>query len=183
MPAVSVRGLSKGYGVSLGRPGRRFLRRAGEVFALLGPNGAGSTTTVEILEGFRQRDRGEVSVLGFDPAAASTSRGSGERIGVVLQELAVEPFLSVRQALARSAGDHPSPLPVEEVLHLLGLSRRLETGSRHSREASSAVSTSGWASSAIPSCCSWTSPRPALTPRHGEVPGTSCGASRAEAPR
>src|SRR5579862_4025706 len=121
VPAVSVRGLTKAYGSSLAVDGVEFAVEHGEVFALLGPNGAGKTTTVEILEGFRSRDRGEVSVLGFDPAVSSTSRALRERIGVVLQELAVEPFLTVRQALARAASYYPVPRPVEEVLGLVGL--------------------------------------------------------------
>ena len=67
---MRVRGLVKRYA---GRPavdGIDLDIRAGEIFALLGPNGAGKSTTVEILEGFRSRDAGEVSVLGHDPAAA-----------------------------------------------------------------------------------------------------------------
>jgi ABC-2 type transport system ATP-binding protein len=121
VPAVSVRGLTKAYGSARAVDGVEFAVESGEVFALLGPNGAGKTTTVEILEGFRSRDRGEVSVLGFDPAASSTSRALRERIGVVLQELAVEPFLTVRQALARAASYYPAPRPVAEVLALVGL--------------------------------------------------------------
>jgi ABC-2 type transport system ATP-binding protein len=121
VPAVSVRGLTKAYGSARAVDGVEFAVEPGEVFALLGPNGAGKTTTVEILEGFRSRDRGEVSVLGFDPAVSSTSRALRERIGVVLQELAVEPFLTVRQALARAASYYPAPRPVEEVLALVGL--------------------------------------------------------------
>lgn len=124
MPAVSVRHLSKRYGSVDAVSDIEFSVEPGEVLALLGPNGAGKTTTVEILEGFRQRDRGEVEVLGFDPAEASTSRSFRERIGVVLQELAVEPFLSVRQALDRSAGYYPSPRPVGEVLKLVGLEEK-----------------------------------------------------------
>jgi len=98
----------------------------GEVFALLGPNGAGKTTIIEILEGFRKRDHGHVVVLGYDPADATTSRQLRERMGVVLQELAVEPFLSVRQALTRNAGYYPNPRPVDEVLGLVGLAEKAD---------------------------------------------------------
>ncbi|MGC8481572.1 MAG: ABC transporter ATP-binding protein, partial [Acidimicrobiales bacterium] len=76
---------------------------------------------LEILEGFRSRDMGTVEVLGFDPSDRSTSLALHQRIGVVLQELAVEPFLNVRQALERSAGYYPHPRPVDEVLRLVGL--------------------------------------------------------------
>ena len=93
----------------------------GEVYALLGPNGAGKTTTVEILEGFTPRDSGRVAVLGLDPADRSNEQRLRQRMGVVLQELAVEPFLTVRQALERNAGYYPNPRPVAEILDLVGL--------------------------------------------------------------
>jgi len=93
----------------------------GEVFALLGPNGAGKTTTIEILEGFRARDGGTVEVLGVDPGERRTQRWLRDRLGVVLQELAVEPYLTVRQVLTRNAGFYPSPRPVSEVIDLIGL--------------------------------------------------------------
>jgi len=114
--AVSVEYLSKSYGEIDAVNDVAFEVRHGEVFALLGPNGAGKTTTIEILEGFRRRDRGRVEVLGYDPADAATSRQFREHLGVVLQELAVEPFLSVRQALTRNAGYYPRPGSVDEVL-------------------------------------------------------------------
>ena len=104
MPAVSVEHLAKSYQGTEAVRDVAFEVNEGEVFALLGPNGAGKTTIIEILEGFRKRDRGHVFVLGYDPADAATSRQLRERMGVVLQELAVEPFLSVRQALTRNAG-------------------------------------------------------------------------------
>ncbi len=121
MPAVVVEGLCKRYAQVDAVIDVSFEVKAGEVFALLGPNGAGKTSTVEILEGFRKRDRGRVEVLGFDPADASTSRMLRERMGVVLQELAVEPFLSVRRVLERNAGYYPHPRPVDEVIELVGL--------------------------------------------------------------
>ena len=98
----------------------------GEVFALLGPNGAGKTTTIEILEGFRNRTGGEVATLGVDPADRSTQRWLRSRIGVVLQELAVEPFYTVRQVLSRNAGYYPSPRPVDEVIELIGLKEKAD---------------------------------------------------------
>ena len=121
MAAVSVEHLSKRYGETDAVDDVTFEVHHGEVFALLGPNGAGKTTTIEILEGFRTRDGGRVEVLGYDPADRTTSRQLRERLGVVLQELAVEPFLSVRQALTRNAGYYPRPRPVDEVLELVGL--------------------------------------------------------------
>jgi ABC-2 type transport system ATP-binding protein len=97
------------------------------VFALLGPNGAGKTTCVEILEGFRARSRGRVETLGVDPADTSTQRWLRARIGVVLQELAIEPYYSVRQVLNRNAGYYPNPRPVEEVIDLIGLGEKADS--------------------------------------------------------
>ncbi len=125
-PAVSVRGLAKSYGAKQAVVDVTFEVERGEVFALLGPNGAGKTTTIEILEGFRQRSAGEVETLGVDPAAVATQRWLRSRIGVVLQELAVEPFYSVRQVLTRNAGFYPSPRPVDEVIGLVGLTDKAE---------------------------------------------------------
>jgi ABC-2 type transport system ATP-binding protein len=98
----------------------------GEVFALLGPNGAGKTTTIEILEGFRERDAGDVRVLGIDPSDRHSGQRLRSQLGVVLQELAVEPFLSVRQVLARNAGYYPAPRPVGEVIELVGLGEKAD---------------------------------------------------------
>ena len=93
--------------------------RAGEVFAFLGPNGAGKTTTVEILEGYRGRDGGEVAVLGEDPRHAD--RAWRERIGIVLQSCRLDPYLTVRESLALYAGYYSSPRPIEETIELVGL--------------------------------------------------------------
>jgi ABC-2 type transport system ATP-binding protein len=120
-PVVAVEGLVKSYGDLRAVVDVNFEVDRGEVFALLGPNGAGKTTTIEILEGFRSRDQGKVQVLGFDPADRRTSRQMREQLGVVLQELAVEPYLSVRRVLMRQAGYFPRPRPVDEVLELVGL--------------------------------------------------------------
>jgi ABC-2 type transport system ATP-binding protein len=124
MPAVFVEGLRKSYGHFEAVKDISFEVGAGEVFALLGPNGAGKTTTIEILEGFRRRDAGVVEVLGLDPEAGSTDRRLRERIGIVLQELAVEPLLTVREVLARSAGYYPRPRPVNDVIERVGLGEK-----------------------------------------------------------
>ncbi len=124
MPAVSVERLSKSYGDTVAVRDVSFEVEKGEVFALLGPNGAGKTTTVEILEGFRTRTGGRVQTLGVDPAEHSTQRWLRTRIGVVLQELAVEPYYSVRQVLSRNAGYYPNPRPVDEVIELIGLTEK-----------------------------------------------------------
>jgi ABC-2 type transport system ATP-binding protein len=125
--AIRVTDLVKTYDGTRAVDGVNFEVDQGEVFALLGPNGAGKTTTVEILEGFRERDSGRVEVLGLDPADRSSSQALRERMGVVLQELAVEPFLSVRQVLDRNAGYYPRARPVEEVLQLVGLAAKADS--------------------------------------------------------
>jgi ABC-2 type transport system ATP-binding protein len=124
--AISVRHLAKSYGEHAAVRDVSFEVEKGEVFALLGPNGAGKTTTVEILEGFRDRTGGEVETLGVDPARRDTQRWLRTRIGVVLQELAVEPYYTVRQVLSRNAGYYPSPRPVDEVIEMIGLKEKAD---------------------------------------------------------
>jgi ABC-2 type transport system ATP-binding protein len=96
----------------------------GEIFALLGPNGAGKTTTVEILEGYRTRDAGEVRVLGHDPATEDPAHKA--RIGVVLQSTGVDPYLTVAETLELFGGYYPNPRPPEEILRLVGLSDKAD---------------------------------------------------------
>jgi ABC-2 type transport system ATP-binding protein len=118
--------MSKSYGDTVAVRDVSFEVQRGEVFALLGPNGAGKTTTVEILEGFRERSGGHVQTLGVDPADRSTQRWLRTQIGVVLQELAVEPYYTVRQVLSRNAGYYPNPRPVDQVVELIGLSEKAD---------------------------------------------------------
>jgi len=119
--AVVVEELSKNYGAVRAAREVSFTVETGEIFALLGPNGAGKTTTLEILEGFRRRDGGRAEVLGMDPGDRSTERTLRERIGVVLQDIAVEPYLTVRETVARNAGYYASPRDVDEVISLVDL--------------------------------------------------------------
>ena len=102
MKAISVRGLQKAYGDLAAVRGIDFDIEEGEVFGLLGPNGAGKTTTVEILEGYRSRDAGEVTVLGHDPQDPGPE--FRERIGVVLQQSELWPNLTVRETHRVFAG-------------------------------------------------------------------------------
>jgi ABC-2 type transport system ATP-binding protein len=122
--AITVAGLRKSYGPIEAVKGISFEVAPGEVFALLGPNGAGKTTTVEILEGYRRRDAGAVSVLGTDPARGGVRLR--ERIGIVLQECGIEELLTVGEVLDRQAGYYPVPRPVEEVIGLVGLDDKVE---------------------------------------------------------
>jgi ABC-2 type transport system ATP-binding protein len=119
--AIEVDGLCKSYGRVLAVRDVGFTVRPGEIVALLGPNGAGKTTTLEILEGFRTPDAGTARVLGLDPGDRASSRELRERTGVVLQDIAVEPYLTVRETIARSAGYYPAPRGVTEVIGLVGL--------------------------------------------------------------
>jgi ABC-2 type transport system ATP-binding protein len=124
MPTVSIKGLRKSYGSIRAVDDVSLDVEPGEVFALLGPNGAGKSTVIEILEGFLHRDGGDVEVLGVDPGNRHQQRWLRTRIGVVLQELAVEPFFTVRQVLERNAGFYPAPRPIDEVIDLVGLSEK-----------------------------------------------------------
>jgi ABC-2 type transport system ATP-binding protein len=133
--AISVRGLRKSYGALEAVRGIDFDVARGEVFGLLGPNGAGKTTTVEILEGYRKRDAGEVAVLDADPAVAGSDWR--ERIGVVLQSSAMYETLTVAETLRLFGGYYERPRPVDEVVELVGLQekrddrvRRLSGGQR-----------------------------------------------------
>src|ERR1700685_105451 len=99
--AVEVSGLRKSYGRVHAVRDVGFTVGYGEIVALLGPNGAGKSTTLEILEGFRQRDGGQAEVLGLDPGDKATARELRERTGVVLQDIAVEPYLTVAETIAR----------------------------------------------------------------------------------
>ncbi len=122
MSAIAVSDLRKAYGQREVLHGLSFTVETGEVFALLGPNGAGKTTTVEILEGYRRRDGGDVHVLGEDPARGG--RSFKARIGIVLQSSAVYQLLSVREIVALFAGYYPRPRPPDEVIELVGLAEK-----------------------------------------------------------
>jgi ABC-2 type transport system ATP-binding protein len=120
--AVEVVDLRRSYGPVQAVRGITFQVEEGEVFALLGPNGAGKTTTVEILEGFRKRDSGRVSVLGFDPATGD--RRLKEQMGVVLQTSGVDPYLTVGETIDMFRGYYPRPRSRDEVIKLVGLEEK-----------------------------------------------------------
>lgn len=122
--ALRVDNLRKSYGKLKAVDDITFAVERGEIFALLGPNGAGKTTSIEVFEGFLQRDGGVVEVLGVDPGERQHLRWLRERIGVVLQELAVESFFTVRQVLERNAGFYPNPRAIDEVIELVGLAEK-----------------------------------------------------------
>ncbi len=121
-PAISVTGLHKSYGAYEAVRGIDFEIETGEVFGLLGPNGAGKTTTVEILEGYRTRDGGQVTVLGQDPAHAGPDWR--QRIGVVLQSGALYPNLTVTEHLELFAGYYERPRDVGQVIEVVGLAEK-----------------------------------------------------------
>ena len=106
-PAVRVRGLVKSYGGVQAVRGIDLDIQPGEIFALLGPNGAGKTTTVEILEGYRRRDGGEVTVFGFDPGRERAKMLP--RVGIVLQKTGVDRYLTVAETVTMYASYYPKP--------------------------------------------------------------------------
>jgi ABC-2 type transport system ATP-binding protein len=115
--AIDVSGLRVAYGDVEAVRGIDLRVEEGEVLALLGPNGAGKTSTVEVLEGFRQRSAGSVSVLGSDPAVHLPR----QRVGIVLQESSSDPYLTVEQVIRKHRGYYQRPRPVSELLDLVGL--------------------------------------------------------------
>jgi ABC-2 type transport system ATP-binding protein len=120
--AISIRGLGKRYGEFVAVDGLDLDIRRGEIFALLGPNGAGKTTTVEICEGYRARDAGEVRVLGQDPAHGG--RRWKAQLGIVLQSGAGDSQLTVREMLQARASYFSDPRNPDEVLELVGLTAK-----------------------------------------------------------
>ncbi|WP_420110129.1 ABC transporter ATP-binding protein [Mycolicibacter arupensis] len=117
--AVQVRNLSKSYGRVQALQGLDLDIARGEIFAILGPNGAGKSTTIEILEGHRKRDAGEVSVLGEDPGSAG--RTWRARIGIVLQETSDFGMLTVQETVQMFAKCYGAARTSAELLELVGL--------------------------------------------------------------
>jgi ABC-2 type transport system ATP-binding protein len=117
-----VRGLVKRYRGDAAVDGLDLDIHRGETFALLGPNGAGKTTTIEICEGYRHRDGGEVRVLGEDPARAG--RRWKARLGIVLQSGAGDSQLTCRELVRAQASYYPDPRDPDEVLELVGLTEK-----------------------------------------------------------
>lgn len=120
--AIEVNGLKKSYGSVAAVRGIDLQVTRGEVFAMLGPNGAGKTTTVEILEGYRKADAGTIRVLGFDPGKGE--RAMRERIGIVLQETGIEPFLTVEEAVTLYRGYYPHSRSTDEIIEVVGLQEK-----------------------------------------------------------
>src|SRR3954453_13993676 len=123
--AISIRGLVKRSGDFVAVDGLDLDIRRGEIFALLGPNGAGKTTTVEICEGYRARDAGEVRVLGADPADGA--RAWKAKLGIVLQSGAGDSQLTCREMLQAQASYSPHPRDPDEVLDLVGLAEKAKS--------------------------------------------------------
>jgi ABC-2 type transport system ATP-binding protein len=125
MSLIEVKGLKKNYGDLQAVRGLDLQIEQGEIFSLLGPNGAGKTTTVEILEGFRVRDSGYVSVLGVDPQIkGQESRAWRNRIGIVLQNSADAGDLSVGETVEHFSNYYSNPLDVQHVIDSVGLSEK-----------------------------------------------------------
>ena len=124
--AIEVRGLSKKYGNKVAVAGIDLTVERGEIFALLGPNGAGKTTTVEILEGYRVANSGQVRVLGFDPATKGASAQKWRnQIGIVLQSTNDAADLSVLEIISHFAHYYEKPRDVKQVIKEVGLEEKV----------------------------------------------------------
>jgi ABC-2 type transport system ATP-binding protein len=121
---VEVEDLHKSYGQVERLHGISFQVQAGEILGFLGVNGAGKTTTIEILEGYRSRDGGRVSVLGTDPARAN--RQWRNRIGLVLQECELDPIYTVRETLRMFARYFKYPTDVQATIDSVGLNEKCD---------------------------------------------------------
>ena len=119
---LRVRDLRKTYGSVRAVDGVSFAVEEGTIFSLLGPNGAGKTTTVEILEGLRIPDSGEIELFGEKVTRVGPAQKA--RLGVLLQEGAFEPYLQVREVLALFSAFFPKSRPPAELLALVGLTEK-----------------------------------------------------------
>lgn len=122
---VSVRDLVKSYGDVQAVRSISFQVQRGEIFGLLGPNGAGKTTTVEIIEGLRRPDSGQVRVCGYDPIRQAEA--VKRRIGVALQATALPDKIKVREALTLFASFYPRQIPIGELLQLVALQEKADS--------------------------------------------------------
>ena len=168
--AIEVRDLRKSYGEVEAVRAVSFEVARGEVFCLLGPNGAGKTTTVEILEGYRERTAGEARVLGMDPA--HSQRELRERVGIVLQQSGVQNDLTVAELIEMYGRYYSRRRPIDELIELVELGEKRDMRARGTCPAASgaaSISRSVW--SAIPTCCSSTSPPPGSTRGRDATPG------------
>ena len=180
LPAVEVTRLEKRYGTLEAVRGIDFTVEAGEVFALLGPNGAGKTTTLEMLEGFSRRSGGEVRVLGVDPAQRRSGVARARRASCSRAPWS-SPISRCARCCERNAGLLPeAPWRWTRCSSSSVSSTRPTRVRRRSRAVSSGASMSASGSSARPSCCSSTSPRPGSILRLGEGPGSSSTSSKAK---
>ena len=170
-PVIRVRGLTKRYGDVKAVDGIDFDVAKGQIFGLLGPNGAGKTTTVEILEGLREADAGEVSVLGVD--VMRDADAIKPRIGVSLQTAALYPKLTVTELVNLFRSFYPRARPTNEIIDVLELASDATPEVRSCRAVSASGSPSPCRSSTIQSSCSSTSPRRGSTRRQGDRSGTS----------
>jgi ABC-2 type transport system ATP-binding protein len=128
MKVIEVKGLTKSYGDFKAVAGIDLAIEAGEIFALLGPNGAGKTTTVEILAGFRDREAGSVSVLGFDPATkGDAGRAWRNRMGIVLQTASDAGSFKVREIVKHFSAFYANPRDVDQVIEAVGLSEKRDS--------------------------------------------------------
>jgi len=124
--AIEVRGLSKKYGNKVAVNSIDLTVERGEIFALLGPNGAGKTTTVEILEGYRVANSGQIRVLGFDPATkGATAQKWRNQIGIVLQSTNDAADLSVLETISHFANYYEKPREVKQVIKEVGLEEKV----------------------------------------------------------
>jgi ABC-2 type transport system ATP-binding protein len=123
--AVVVEALRRSYGELVAVDGISFSIQPGSCTALLGPNGAGKTTTVEILEGLRHRDAGEVRVLGTDPSRAP--RSWRERVGIVPQNCSDLAELTVGECVLHFATLYPRPRAPLDVIELVSLGDKVDS--------------------------------------------------------
>ncbi|MFC2095988.1 ABC transporter ATP-binding protein [Candidatus Bipolaricaulota bacterium] len=119
---MKVTQLTKHYGDTRAVDGISFTVPNASVFTILGPNGAGKTTTLEILEGIREPDSGEIEIFGT--RLKRISRSVKQRMGVLLQDGGFEPYLKVHEILRLFSSFFQSSLPVNEVLEWVALSEK-----------------------------------------------------------
>ena len=119
--AISIRGIIKSYEGRVVLNGFNLEIERGEIFAILGPNGAGKTTLVEILEGYRERDGGEVLVIGEDPGDLADPSAWRNRIGIVLQNASDAGDLTVSEVVENFAHYYTNPKMPSEVIVKVGL--------------------------------------------------------------